>query len=136
MAPYFMTVANRRSDPVNDKLIAAGNERVLRARLADAKFFFEQDKKTSLDSQVEKLSAITFYEGLGSVADKAERMAALAGVIANRLDAADRIQPVELQRWLRRIWLQKWWANFPSYKALWAVIMLLLRVRQLMWLTR
>ena len=55
LAPYFMTVANRRSDPVNDKLIAAGNERVLRARLADAKFFFEQDKKTSLDSQVEKL---------------------------------------------------------------------------------
>ena len=89
LAPYFMTVANRRSDPVNDKLIAAGNERVLRARLADAKFFFEQDKKTSLDSQVEKLSAITFYEGLGSVADKAERMAALAGVIASRLDAAD-----------------------------------------------
>ena len=89
LAPYFMTVANRRSDPVHDKLIAAGNERVLRARLADAIFFFEQDKKTPLDSQAEKLSAITFYEGLGSVADKAERMVALAGVIANRLDAAE-----------------------------------------------
>ena len=89
LAPYFMTVANRRSDSVNDKLIAAGNERVLRARLADAKFFFEHDKKSPLDSLVEKLAAITFYEGLGSVADKAERMTALSGVIANRLDEAD-----------------------------------------------
>ena len=89
LAPYFMTVANRRSDSVNDKLIAAGNERVLRARLADAKFFFEQDKKTPLESQAKRLAAITFYEGLGSLADKAERMAALAGAIANRLDSAD-----------------------------------------------
>ncbi|MEC7706273.1 MAG: glycine--tRNA ligase subunit beta, partial [Pseudomonadota bacterium] len=72
LAPFFMTVTNRRSDLVNDKLIAAGNERVLRARLADAKFFYEQDKQTPLDSLAEKLENITFYEGLGSVADKAE----------------------------------------------------------------
>ena len=83
-----MTVTNRRSDLVNDKLIAAGNERVLRARLADANFFMSR-KQTTLDSLAEKLEAITFYEGLGSVADKAERMAALAGAIANQLDAAD-----------------------------------------------
>ncbi len=89
LAPYFLTVANRRSDPVNDKLIAAGNERVLRARLADAKFFYEQDKKTSLNSLAKKLEAITFYEGLGSVAEKTERIVALAGAIANRLEAAD-----------------------------------------------
>ena len=60
---FFMTVTNRRSDLVNDKLIAAGNERVLRARLADAKFFYEQDKQTPLDSLAEKLEVITFYEG-------------------------------------------------------------------------
>ena len=89
LAPYFMTVTNRRSDPANDKLIAAGNERVLRARLADAKFFYEQDKQTSLKSLAEKLEVITFYEGLGSIAEKAERMAALAMAIANHLDAAD-----------------------------------------------
>ena len=89
LAPFFMTVTNRRSDLVNDKLIAAGNERVLRARLSDAQFFYEQDKQTPLDSLAEKLEVITFYEGLGSVADKAERMAALAGAIANQLDAAD-----------------------------------------------
>ncbi len=89
LAPYFLTVANRRSDPVNDKLIAAGNERVLRARLADAQFFYEQDKKTPLDSLAKKLEAITFYEGLGSVAEKTERIAALAGAIANRLKAAN-----------------------------------------------
>ena len=89
LAPFFMTVTNRRSDPVNDKLIAAGNERVLRARLADAKFFYEQDKQTPLDSLAEKLEVISFYEGLGSVAEKAGRMAALAGAIANHLDEAD-----------------------------------------------
>ena len=89
LAPFFMTVTNRRSDPVKDTLIAAGNERVLRARLADAKFFYEQDKQTSLNSLAEKLEVITFYEGLGSVAEKAERMAALAGAIASQLDAAD-----------------------------------------------
>ena len=89
LAPFFMTVTNRHSDTVNDKLIAVGNERVLRARLADAKFFYEKDKQTPLDSLAEKLEIITFYEGLGSVAEKAERMAALAGAIANQLDAAD-----------------------------------------------
>ena len=89
LAPYFLTVANRRSDPVNDKLIATGNERVLRARLADAKFFYEQDKQTPLDSLAKKLEAVTFYEGLGSVAEKTERMVALAGAIASRLEAAD-----------------------------------------------
>jgi glycyl-tRNA synthetase beta chain len=89
LAPYFMTVANRRSDPLNDKLIAAGNERVLRARLADAQFFYEQDKHTPLDGKAQKLALVTFYEGLGSVANKTERMTALAEAIAKRLPAAD-----------------------------------------------
>ena len=70
-------------------MIAAGNERGLRARLADAQFFYEQDKQTPLASLSEKLKAITFYEGLGSVAEKSERMVALAETISNRLDSAD-----------------------------------------------
>ena len=58
--------------------IVAGNEKVLAARLSDAKFFWEQDLKVSLDDQAQKLAQITFHEKLGSVADKVERVAKLA----------------------------------------------------------
>jgi glycyl-tRNA synthetase beta chain len=58
--------------------IAAGNEKVLAARLGDAKFFWEQDLKVPLDVQREKLSSIVFHEKLGTVADKVERVAKLA----------------------------------------------------------
>jgi glycyl-tRNA synthetase beta chain len=58
--------------------IVAGNEKVLAARLSDAKFFWEQDLKVALDDQAQKLAQITFHEKLGSVADKVERVAKLA----------------------------------------------------------
>ncbi len=58
--------------------IVAGNEKVLAARLSDAKFFWEQDLKILLESQAKKLSQITFHEKLGTVADKVERVAKLA----------------------------------------------------------
>ena len=58
--------------------IVAGNEKVLAARLSDAKFFWEQDLKVALDDQATKLAQITFHEKLGSVADKVERVARLA----------------------------------------------------------
>ncbi|MFN5644240.1 MAG: glycine--tRNA ligase subunit beta, partial [Sphingomonadales bacterium] len=58
--------------------IVAGNEKVLAARLSDAKFFWEQDLKIPLDEQAKKLSQITFHEKLGTVSDKVERVAQLA----------------------------------------------------------
>ena len=58
--------------------IVAGNEKVLAARLSDAKFFWEQDLKVTLDEQAKKLSQITFHEKLGTVADKVERVAKFA----------------------------------------------------------
>jgi glycyl-tRNA synthetase beta chain len=58
--------------------VVAGNEKVLAARLSDAKFFWEQDLKVALDEQAKKLSQITFHEKLGTVADKVERVAKLA----------------------------------------------------------
>jgi glycyl-tRNA synthetase beta chain len=58
--------------------IVAGNRKVLAARLSDARFFWEQDKKTPLAVHAEKLSRITFHEKLGTVADKVERVAKLA----------------------------------------------------------
>ena len=83
LAPYFATVSNMTADDARDAIICAGNERVLRARLADARFFWDQDCKTPLDSMVERLGEITFFEGLGSMKQKAERLANLAAFIAD-----------------------------------------------------
>jgi glycyl-tRNA synthetase beta chain len=75
--------------------IVAGNEKVLAARLSDAKFFYEQDKKTDLAVHAEKLGSIVFHEKLGTVADKVERVAKLArwlvesGVIHTRAPGED-----------------------------------------------
>ena len=89
IAPYFMTVANRVSHPENDELIAKGNERVLRARLSDAAFFWDQDRASPLSSYVASLHKVTFYEGLGSVGDKTHRITTLAGLIAPHIKGAD-----------------------------------------------
>ena len=83
LAPYFATVSNMTADDARDAVIRAGNERVLRARLADARFFWDQDYKTPLDSMVDRLGEITFFEGLGSMQQKAERLADLAAFIAD-----------------------------------------------------
>ncbi|WP_323846121.1 glycine--tRNA ligase subunit beta [Microbulbifer magnicolonia] len=85
LLPFFITVSNIESqDPAQ---VIHGNERVIRPRLADAAFFFETDKKTSLAARREKLRQIVFQQHLGSVHDKTERVAALARAIAARLGA-------------------------------------------------
>ncbi|MGB0939933.1 MAG: glycine--tRNA ligase subunit beta [Candidatus Puniceispirillaceae bacterium] len=89
LAPYFMTVANRKADAKTDQLIAAGNERVLRARLSDARFFWDQDRGKPLSQMASGLAKITFYEGLGSMADKAGRIAGLAEIIASQMKTAN-----------------------------------------------
>ena len=89
IAPYFMTVANRKADAETDALIIAGNERVLRARLSDAAFFFETDQKQSLEAYLPNLAQVAFYEGLGTVANKIERMEKLVPVIAEAISACD-----------------------------------------------
>lgn len=63
--------------------IVSGNRKVLAARLSDARFFWEQDRKVSLSQQAHKLSRITFHEKLGTVADKVERVARLAEWLAS-----------------------------------------------------
>jgi glycyl-tRNA synthetase beta chain len=77
LAPAFICIANLQS-PDAGAAIVAGNERVLSARLADARFFWEQDKKISLETHAEKLKDIVFHEKLGTMADKVERVARLA----------------------------------------------------------
>lgn len=77
LAPAFVCVANIDAKD-GGKAIVEGNRRVLAARLADARFFWEQDLKVPLEEQAKKLSGIVFHEKLGTVADKVERVAKLA----------------------------------------------------------
>lgn len=80
LLPYFVTVSNIRSnDPAQ---VIEGNERVIRPRLADAKFFYETDKQTSLESRLELLKKVVFQEKLGTVYDRSLRVASLAKFIA------------------------------------------------------
>ncbi len=83
LMPYFITLANIESkDP---QQVIEGNEKVIRPRLADAAFFFETDKKRTLESRVDNLKSIVFQNQLGTLFDKTERISALAGYIAEQL---------------------------------------------------
>jgi glycyl-tRNA synthetase beta chain len=77
LAPNFICTANIEASD-GGAAILQGNERVLSARLSDAKFFWEQDLKVPLEEQAKKLDQIVFHEKLGTVADKVERVAKLA----------------------------------------------------------
>jgi len=83
--PYFITVSNIVSkDP---QAVISGNERVIRPRLADAVFFFETDKKSTLESRNPALEKVVFQADLGTLADKTRRIASLAGTIATQIGA-------------------------------------------------
>ncbi|MCJ8320092.1 MAG: glycine--tRNA ligase subunit beta [Colwellia sp.] len=80
----FIFVANIESkDP---QQVIFGNEKVIRPRLADAEFFFNTDKKQTLESRLEKLESVLFQKQLGSVKEKSERIAKLSEIIANELN--------------------------------------------------
>jgi glycyl-tRNA synthetase beta chain len=76
LLPYFITISN--GDPEKSRLIAAGNGRVIRARLADGKFFYEADRSVALESFLPLLEKVTFQEQLGSVANKVTRIREIA----------------------------------------------------------
>ena len=85
LLPYFVAIANMRVKDV--EVMRQGYERVLRARLSDAEFFFRDDRKRPLADRLPELQQIVFQERLGSVADKTERLRALAGFLAGRVDS-------------------------------------------------
>lgn len=85
LLPHFIAIANIESR--NPGRVIAGNERVLRARLADAAFFYETDKKIPLAKRLEQLRGVVFHAGLGSLYDKSQRVANLAVLIAEETDA-------------------------------------------------
>ncbi len=80
----FIVVSN--GDPRYEQTIIDGNERVVRARLSDAKFFYEEDLKRGLESYVEKLDTVVFQEKLGTVRAKTERIEALVAALADALE--------------------------------------------------
>ena len=105
LAPAFVCVANVTAKD-GGAAIAEGNARVLAARLADARFFWEQDLKVPLEDQAKKLDGIVFHEKLGTVADKVERVAKLArwlveegivkGAKADQVERAARLAKADL----------------------------------------
>lgn len=85
LSNLFITIANIAS--THPDSVRAGNERVIRPRLADAKFFWEQDAKTTLEQRLPLLEPVIFQNQLGSLHDKSERVAQLSGFIAGLLKA-------------------------------------------------
>lgn len=91
LLPHFITVANLESKDPDQ--VRAGNERVIRPRLADAVFFWDNDRRTPLAARQDALREVVYQSGLGSLYDKSARTAALAGSIAAALDVdADSVQ--------------------------------------------
>ncbi|MBR7025825.1 MAG: glycine--tRNA ligase subunit beta [Selenomonadaceae bacterium] len=96
LMPLFITIRNGGKDYID--IVQHGNERVLKARLEDAQFFFNEDRRKSLDAHREKLKTVVFQEGLGSVYEKSERLVKLVEKISSMLgvDAANSIRAAEL----------------------------------------
>lgn len=88
LAPRFVVVANKVA-PDGGQAIVAGNERVLRARLSDAKFFWDQDLKKNLEDLLPKLDDMLFHAKLGSMGQKVQRMEKLAGELSSMIEGAD-----------------------------------------------
>jgi len=83
LLPYFITVSN--GDPAKSDLIVQGNERVIRARLADGKFFFDADQKQPLADYLPQLEKVTFEASLGSVREKVSRVEHIAAFLSDQL---------------------------------------------------
>lgn len=80
LLPYFVTVRNGNSESLD--VVAKGNEKVLRARLSDARFFYEEDQKLQITAALAKLETIVFHEELGTIGDKVRRIRAIADRLA------------------------------------------------------
>lgn len=84
LLPHFLAAANRPDDP--EGFVKSGNEWVLKARLYDARFFFEEDRRTPLLARLDSLTHLTFHRELGSYFEKTERIATIAAALAQHLN--------------------------------------------------
>ena len=98
LMPHFITVAN--IDSSNPDVVRDGNERVVRPRLADAEFFWTQDRKHKLEKHIDRLKTILFQKELGTLFDKTERVVQLAGSIAS--DIGSNKEWAERAAWLAK----------------------------------
>jgi len=103
LAPHFLAVLNTTGDP--DGLIQHGNERVLRARFNDARFFWQTDQKTKLADRVEMLKSVTFQKDLGSYWEKAKRISHLATIGGADLDSP--VRKIKRNALYQAAWLAK-----------------------------
>jgi len=99
LLPYFITISNVQPGP--DGEILRGNERVLRARLQDAQFFFDEDRKKRLEDFVELLKEVTFQKSLGTSYEKVNRIVALTEFLATE------VCPKQIKQASRAAWLCK-----------------------------
>ena len=86
LSPHFITVSNIQA-PDGGAAIAAGNAKVLSARLSDARFFWDEDRKVPLEARLERLKSVTFHARLGTLAERVERLEHLAGALSPRVGA-------------------------------------------------
>lgn len=95
LLPFFITVRN--GDHRHLENVQKGNEKVLRARLADAEFFFAEDKKQTLEARLPKLDAIVYHEELGSMGEKVKRIEAVTNLLAETTGAEKDVKETALR---------------------------------------
>ncbi|GAA6137838.1 glycine--tRNA ligase subunit beta [Arenicella sp. 4NH20-0111] len=86
LIPYFITISNIESK--NPEQVKTGNEKVLRARLSDAQFFWETDQKSTLESRIDRLKSVRFHAKLGNLYERTKRIEALAGELAAKMNGS------------------------------------------------
>jgi len=117
LLPKFLIVSNMQvADP---RHIVSGNERVVRPRLEDARFFYNQDRKVRLETRVPQLAKVVYHNKLGSQLERVQRVQLLAGSIARQLKA-DAAAAERAAGSPKPICSPAWSASFPSCRASWA----------------
>ena len=116
LLPLFVAVNN--TDIADKEMAANGHERVLRARLEDGLFFFNEDKKQRLADRLDKLSGIIFQKKLGTMEAKSQRIADLAGRLADRLDPELKEDAIKAARFAKVDLLTEMVGEFPSLQGL------------------
>jgi glycyl-tRNA synthetase beta chain len=116
LAPHFITIANVQSAD-GGKVIAEGNAKVLSSRLSDARFFWDEDVKVGFEPWLEKLNGVTFHAKLGTMAERVERIVALAGEIAP-LVGADVAKAKEAARLAKADLTSQMVGEFPELQGL------------------
>ena len=95
LLPHFISARN--GDRVKLENVVRGNQKVLTARLEDAEFFYNEDKKASIDQYVEKLKTVTFHEKIGSIYEKLQRVQVIARIIGEQVGLSEE-ELMDLQR--------------------------------------